>query len=181
MIGAVIDRAVAGSSAFEKIFRNRINTIYRTNPLSEGAAFLAASAAGGIFASFGNDIMFIITLTIMIAVWIQTAFTAGFLREWLYAVFLLLYFWLPGIFILPAENLQAHTQYMTEDMLSDISCIIWASPLTRLFPWADITTGMLITAAAEILIFLAGSRMRTMLKNSAVYCKIRLEHLAKPE
>ena len=177
MIGAAIDRTAARSPAFEKIFRNRIDLIYRTNVAGEAGVFLAASAGAGIFASFGNDIMFIISLVITAAVWIQTSFIAGFLREWLFAVFLLIYFWLPGIFILPGDAVQTQAQYDISALLNDISRQVWASPLLRLIPGADVTTSMLIAAGVGILIFLIGSRMRTALKNSSVYCKIRLDNL----
>ena len=179
MIGAAIDRTAANSRTFERLFKKRIDLIYRTSIAGEAGIFLAASAGAGIFASCGNDIMFIISLVVAGAVWIQAAFTAGFLREWLYAVFLLIYFWLPGVFIIPGAAVQE--QYDISQLLNDLSRQIWASPVLRLIPGADITVSMLIAAAVEIIIFLIGSRMRSALKNSSVYCRIRLDNLDNTE
>ncbi len=176
MIGVSIDRAAAKHPWFEKYFRNMVESSYRSGIVSETAIFLAASAAAGIFASFGSNVLWICSTVIMAAVWIQTSFNAGFMHRWTFAVIEMIYFFVPGIFILP-ENTDISAIYGLDRILNDISSYIWASPVKKLLPDAEPTIVMLIIMAVQFLIFVVGYRMRIALKKSAIYCKLRLEQI----
>lgn len=174
MLGARIDRFAAKHPLFRKYAEERIDIFFNTGLHVNIDIFITAGITGGLLSHSGNDVLKWGALAAMLLVWLMSAALAGFMKQWMFIFFEAVYFVLPQIIMIP-DNGEAlrETQYF----VSDIVRAVWAYPIAELIPGLDHSTMSYILLVIYILIFLAGTRLRTAAKHSELYCRTRLGQL----
>ena len=171
-MAGIIDRFMEKHTAFARICRRKLIVLLNSGTLSNIFSCLAVSLAAGLTDIRPGGAAALAVCVIMIAVWIFSAFLGGFLRQWFFIVFAVLYFLMPAGIIMTAAD-EKGVLYE----LCGVTALKILSPLSEL-TGTELIFPALGAAVVCGILFAAGLFIRERAKRSEFYCLLRIESMS---
>ena len=173
MLGARIDRLGKRYPAFERFMADRIYVFFRTSAAENILVCLTAGIAAGILDSGSTGLIRAAAQVTVIIVWLQCPMLAGFLRQWSFLLFSVIYFLLPTVFSEEAEGADS-----LNILLHQLAERVFLNPERALLPWLPQEILPYILLGGAVTVFIVGNRFRADARGSELYCRTRLEQLS---